>query len=227
MSDQQHCYLHGFGLSGYRSFGQELQRIGPLRKINLLIGQNNSGKSNVLRFVHGHYRGLLRSVRQSDQLKLGPLDRFRTQTPFDPAFSLALRFTKSDGDRQKLRNGERAMTALKRLFDTAIPASDGVYWLDCTLATDGTFAWSQKLLGDLSNAKTHELLREISFAAHNSASQNPRDNAARAVSWLVSQSAHEISTAFIPAIRRPGNGTKQCEWAGHRCRAARRGDPSG
>ena len=48
-------FIDGIGISGYRSFGQEVQRIGPFGKINLIIGQNNSGKSNVLRFLKDHY----------------------------------------------------------------------------------------------------------------------------------------------------------------------------
>jgi len=31
--------LRGFGFSGYRSFGDELTKISPLRKVNLIIGQ--------------------------------------------------------------------------------------------------------------------------------------------------------------------------------------------
>jgi len=205
MSDQKHCYLHGIGLSGYRSFGRELQRIGPLEKINLLIGQNNSGKSNVLRFVRRHYAGLLRSVRQSDQLKLDPLDRFRTQAPFDSAFSFALRFIKPGGTGPKLQNGETVMTALKRLIETAISPTDAVYWLDCTLPNSLRLDWSQSLLKALSGANTHQLLREISAAAITSMSQNAMENAATAINWLVGQSVQEISTALIPAVRRPGN----------------------
>jgi hypothetical protein len=43
--------IDGFGLIGYRSFWDELQLLGPMTKVNLLVGQNNSGKSNVLRFA--------------------------------------------------------------------------------------------------------------------------------------------------------------------------------
>lgn len=45
--------LEGFGFTGYRSVWGDLQYIGPMGKVNLIAGQNNSGKSNVLRFVHG------------------------------------------------------------------------------------------------------------------------------------------------------------------------------
>jgi predicted ATPase len=48
-------FIDGFGISQYRSFGPDLQRIGPLAKINLFIGQNNSGKSNILRFLNSHW----------------------------------------------------------------------------------------------------------------------------------------------------------------------------
>lgn len=40
--------MSGFGLSGYRSFmPDDLQLLSPLNRVNLLAGQNNTGKSNV------------------------------------------------------------------------------------------------------------------------------------------------------------------------------------
>jgi hypothetical protein len=42
----------GFGMHWYRSFyGPEMQFIAPMGKVTLLAGQNNAGKSNVLRFA--------------------------------------------------------------------------------------------------------------------------------------------------------------------------------
>ncbi len=46
--------FNGFAFSGYRSIGDELVKIAPLKKINLIIGQNNSGKSNILSFLKNH-----------------------------------------------------------------------------------------------------------------------------------------------------------------------------
>ncbi len=40
-------FIDGFIISGYRSFGKTPQRIGPLGKINLMVGQNNSDKSRM------------------------------------------------------------------------------------------------------------------------------------------------------------------------------------
>lgn len=44
-------FLEGFGIQGFRSFGSEMQLIGPLSNINLFIGANNCGKSNILLFL--------------------------------------------------------------------------------------------------------------------------------------------------------------------------------
>ncbi|MCC6602784.1 MAG: AAA family ATPase [Anaerolineae bacterium] len=54
--------IEGIGLSCYRSFGQDLQFIGPLNKINLFAGQNNSGKSNILSFLKNHYEYVVSST---------------------------------------------------------------------------------------------------------------------------------------------------------------------
>jgi predicted ATPase len=53
MGDQQ--LIDGIILSGYRSFGPEPQKIGPFRKINLFVGKNNSGKSNIIRYIDERY----------------------------------------------------------------------------------------------------------------------------------------------------------------------------
>lgn len=42
--------LPGIGMGGYRSL-RSLQALGPLRKVTLIAGQNNAGRSNILRFV--------------------------------------------------------------------------------------------------------------------------------------------------------------------------------
>jgi hypothetical protein len=42
--------LRGFGFAGFRSFvAGELEKVGPMERIHVLAGPNNSGKSNVLR----------------------------------------------------------------------------------------------------------------------------------------------------------------------------------
>ncbi|WP_082564827.1 AAA family ATPase [Acidovorax sp. Root568] len=43
--------LKNLAIAGYRSFGESPQYFENFEKINLFIGQNNAGKSNVLRFI--------------------------------------------------------------------------------------------------------------------------------------------------------------------------------
>ncbi len=58
MSDTEAPELTGFGVANYRSFDDGGFVIDGLRKINIFIGKNNSGKSNILRAIR-----LLRCVK--------------------------------------------------------------------------------------------------------------------------------------------------------------------
>jgi len=56
-------WIDGFGISNYRSYGPEPQLIGPCGKINLIVGQNNCGKSNVLLYLLNHFSSVVQSTR--------------------------------------------------------------------------------------------------------------------------------------------------------------------
>jgi len=60
-------YIEGFGISGFRSFGKSVQRVGPLSKINVFAGQNNSGKSNILLYLMNRYHPILKSLLSQGQ----------------------------------------------------------------------------------------------------------------------------------------------------------------
>lgn len=47
--------IRNLAIGGYRSFGPQIQYFEKFSRINLLIGKNNSGKSNVLRFLSEIY----------------------------------------------------------------------------------------------------------------------------------------------------------------------------
>lgn len=48
--------IRNLAIAGYRSFGKEPQYFDKFSKINLLIGRNNAGKSNVIRFLTEIYQ---------------------------------------------------------------------------------------------------------------------------------------------------------------------------
>uniref|UniRef100_UPI004056AB7D ATP-dependent nuclease n=1 Tax=Candidatus Electrothrix sp. TaxID=2170559 RepID=UPI004056AB7D len=54
--EQQTIIIPNLAIAGYRSFSKEPQYFDQFAKINLFIGQNNAGKSNVLRFLMELYQ---------------------------------------------------------------------------------------------------------------------------------------------------------------------------
>jgi predicted ATPase len=62
--------LKGFGFSGYRSFGDELVKISPLKKVNLIIGKNNVGKSNIVNFLNVQYGFFSTSITENFELEV-------------------------------------------------------------------------------------------------------------------------------------------------------------
>jgi AAA domain, putative AbiEii toxin, Type IV TA system len=54
-SKKESIIIRNLAIAGYRSFGAEPQYFPRFSKINLLIGQNNAGKSNVIRFLSEIY----------------------------------------------------------------------------------------------------------------------------------------------------------------------------
>ncbi|WP_444936852.1 AAA family ATPase [Microbulbifer sp. JMSA004] len=62
----------GFGFSGYRSIGDELVRIGPLKKVNLIIGQNNVGKSNIVNFLNNQYAYFFEKAKNQQNIVRSP-----------------------------------------------------------------------------------------------------------------------------------------------------------
>jgi predicted ATPase len=54
MADQsmtERLPVYGFSIAGFKSFFGPTQCVGPLSKINIIIGENNSGKSNIIRYI--------------------------------------------------------------------------------------------------------------------------------------------------------------------------------
>ncbi len=57
-------FIDGIAISNYRSFGPNVQKIGPCSKINIIIGKNNSGKSNILRLINFHLKRIFKYISE-------------------------------------------------------------------------------------------------------------------------------------------------------------------
>lgn len=75
--------LPNLAISGYRSFGKVPQYFDRFTKINILIGRNNSGKSNVLRVI----KEVLPQISNHGALKLEPV---AAHLPDHPPFQVGI-----------------------------------------------------------------------------------------------------------------------------------------
>lgn len=70
--------IEGIALSGYRGFGDEIQYFGPLSKLNIIIGQNNTEKSNILNFINIRYRIFIESIKSGQTFsKIVNLEKYK------------------------------------------------------------------------------------------------------------------------------------------------------
>jgi hypothetical protein len=121
--------LKGFGITGYRSFGPTPQFLYPLEKINLIVGKNNVGKSNILRLVQ-----LLEQFQQPSKFREpAGLDAHAGRRPanFSWKFPLALSIEGIDWltDQIFLDASNRQYQKLIRAIATEIPNNiDGTIW---------------------------------------------------------------------------------------------------
>lgn len=91
--------LKGFGFSGYRSIGDKLVKLAPLKKVNFIIGQNNIGKSNIINFLFHHYPTLLRGVKEeriSSPIQLPAIDEHISKGKVERRIAFNMQFSEID-----------------------------------------------------------------------------------------------------------------------------------
>lgn len=128
-------FIDGFGIAGYRSFGATLQRFGPCSKITIFIGQNNSGKSNVLSYLLHRYKLVLASTarKSSNWQSSDYLDRhLGGGAEFAASFGIDL-----DGERYRelidkwVEEHNNTATLLRKVLQSmALTRGGTVAWFD-------------------------------------------------------------------------------------------------
>jgi AAA15 family ATPase/GTPase len=78
--------LKNFSMANYRSFGPTIQRFEKLAPITFLIGQNNSGKSNILSFLVNIFANL----NSIQSIKLSEFDKPQTTSQAKIEFGIGL-----------------------------------------------------------------------------------------------------------------------------------------
>lgn len=201
--------IDGFAVAGYRSFGAELEFVGPLAKVNLIAGQNNSGKSNVLRFLHTLYPDLLRKVksRSTERTPLTTLDRHRPDNP-PLRFAVGLRDVNSvlDGAGGNLDENMAAGNSIRRVLNVLVGAGD-LHWLRFGFSEDPRKGitpdarWvSDVVVPALDTSAWSQLCMTISHGR----SSDVETNAITVLDWLAQALVTDPKVALVPAVRKIG-----------------------
>ncbi len=217
----QELPINGISISGYRSFGTSNQRFERFGKINLFIGQNNSGKSNILRLLHDVYPAIFASP---SMLKLDALDRHMPgPASFTIGIPVSLR-TEENGDFAKFHeqinplfsvNGENASETgdvLKVFREKAKGDNHTDAWFDYDrdLKLLDITAW-KAAFSVLDDNSLNRVWRKLTSQSGGGRDQH----------WFpetltrLSPKPISISAVMIPAIRQIGKqGSKSEEFSG-------------
>lgn len=131
--------LSGIGFAGYRSFAK-WQAFRFPTKVTVLAGINNSGKSNVLRFLED-VMPKLRSEGRPAVPELGDLDRprgFAHLEPLTVGVPIALGTFGEPQEPRQLGMTQRSLSSYKEALMAILAEDDGNYWSRFTLV-DGQF----------------------------------------------------------------------------------------
>lgn len=205
-------FIDGFGIAGYRSFGNDVQRIGPFEKINVLIGPNNSGKSNVLRFLHERYRNACKKAcnHGAGQI-LDDLDRPQRAKPDKWAVEFALSHGGTNHKRicAKFESGRTPAQVEKVLWSDALSGGTNTAWFKYQGGWGTTLGFEPALINDLCLAldpkpcEWESLWRELCNA---SGGGSLRGDWIPATLDKISPVGLEVpSITLVPAIRRIGD----------------------
>lgn len=134
--------IPNLAFSGYRSFGPDIQYFETFSKINVFIGQNNSGKSNILRLLEEVY-----GQGNREKLRLDPLSQ---HLPARPPLRIGVgEEFESDGADYLVKPDHRVLKALPAGQDVMLIRRilGGVYAAKANV--DGTrLCWSITTIAD-------------------------------------------------------------------------------
>ncbi|MBU1418344.1 MAG: ATP-binding protein [Proteobacteria bacterium] len=200
--------LNGIAIAGYRSFGPNIQRFESFAKINLFIGQNNSGKSNVLRLLCK----VGANLPQFAGLTSDSLDK-HMPSQASSIIGMPLSFSSNSGELSQVE--QHISTCLKteekvRLYmDNALKIfqkkreidSSGPIWFDFDVRgdlLDETWGGAASALTD------NEISRLWRGMGNNSGGSRNQHWAPQTLARLTPKLSR-FSAYFVPAIRQVGN----------------------
>jgi energy-coupling factor transporter ATP-binding protein EcfA2 len=213
LKDSVRDFIPSLLLHGYRSFGSHVQKFSRFSTINLLIGPNNSGKSNVLRFFHDVYPKLNGQVAQ-----LGQLDRHfpnHAEFRFGLKISIALD-AKGDCPGLKALMPQRLHIDLQQLTKLLLPALKRKAELDGA-TTDVWFEFNQGRQLVLEHweeaflALNDQNLQRIWTGLTGSTGGGRKEHWFPTTMQILTPKFPSVSVTIIPAIRQVGGKGTESE----------------
>ncbi len=207
-------FIDGFGISYFRSFGSDIQKIGPFGKINIFIGQNNSGKSNILNFLRHHYNSIFEGVGKNKKLGWNPIDYNKNiSSNSDIHFSIGMNV---NGSQYKLIKDKIQRYSVKDTKDAALKlfsslsdkATNEIIWFDFLYKDLSEIVLKESFINEVCTFLTIHEWRGVTSAVTNSFDSN---NIAKYANLVLFHYFRESFTAqkinTIPAFRQvlPGD----------------------
>ncbi|MGR0161102.1 AAA family ATPase [Paenarthrobacter nitroguajacolicus] len=195
-------FVQGFLFSGYRSFPSgQLARLYPLRKINLIAGQNNTGKSNILRVIADTYAAESSASSVWDR-PLGDGEHAFLRKELHRVESIL-----NWGDTQKL--GERQLNRLATfLRSPGIASPEYADFVEIGLSGQNVID-HEVLRSAAREAGTTQLSHDLSLALTSSAGGSAGDDAYRVVNHLVRSRPLTPQAYTVGGVRAISNESAQ------------------
>ena len=207
-------HLDGFAPSNYRSFGGDPQYLGPLSKVNVLIGRNNAGKSNVLRFATT-LNGLGRRHELAAQSGLNAPSGIPVS---NSVFSLAARWLEA---RERLLGSESGDGDIGAAFDAVFgqaafrPTGDDLVWIDYVRDPQGRINRSAaQIIGaqeSMGNPRYRQIIQNASARMTSASGGAPAEDLGRILQQRLDLMASLPPVRTIAAFRQVAPGDAQAD----------------
>lgn len=217
------CLIDGFGFSSYRSFGDNSQLIGPCSKINLLIGKNNSGKSNVLLFLNNYFNSLVGSYLTNKGYSFPEIDKHRgTETEkmeFFVGFKIGNKKLDSIITNLHQKNPASVKIFNKMISSTCFNRNTDLFWIPFSMVLGRRCEINNEFFNELIAKKVLDNNDWYTLWNALTGSQRGDINAhwiPESLKYLASNLLFTRDIILIPAIRRvgPQNNDQTEEYSG-------------
>lgn len=195
----------GFGIAGYRSLHGPLQWIPLGDDITIVLGPNNSGKTNVLRLLHLHLAEIYSRLRGGSSAMQGfDLRVDAPRAAEDSTFRVHWPLDVASFEDQIPRN------VLPWLLEHPWMSRFGVFGLDMTAADIGSaLEVSPQTLEEVKQAGRADEWTTLSAALTSTRGGAPGEDTRRVLNWLRQHLLPPPKTIYVPPARSmnaDGNG---------------------